>query len=252
MKKLYFISLINLLALLQVYAQVDQTLAKVNTTLASDRIFDDSKKTSDSINKNLIPLFGENEKTKKEKDKDVEFIVMCTKNFPTLLEASKFFADRGWEYLSESQLDTATYRFNLCYLLNPKNVDAYWGLGVVQFQKGELDLAANILKKGIMVDSTNSSLIVDLATVEISCYEKNTHADDLAAAHAHLAKAIDIDPGNVTAWQKRSETEYYLENFENAWDCIHSARLLDITKVDLIFVGKLALKMPDPKGIFKF
>lgn len=202
-------------------------------------------------NKYLLPLFGSVEKTAKEKATDRSFVEMCRKNFPNLNEASNFFADRAWEYLGESELDTAMYRFNLCYLLNEKNVDAYWGAGVICFQKGEFDQASKLLNKGIEIDSTNSSLIVDLAIVELSCFEKNNHQEDLVLAHGHLAKAIDIDPQNISAWIKRSEAEYYLENYENAWDCIHSARLLDITKIDLIYVEKLSAKMKDPKNIFK-
>jgi tetratricopeptide (TPR) repeat protein len=243
---------ISTIACISLQAQDDQALAKATTVQKAIRPIDE-KVTTDSItDKNLLPLFGETEKNTKEKEADRIFVGMCSKNFPNLIEASKFFADRGWEYLAEGELDTATHRFNLCYLLNAKNADAYWGLGVITFQKGDLDKAANILKKGVMADSTNSSLMVDLATVELSCFEKNNHQKDLAEAHDLLAKAIDLDPSNVLGWQKRSETEYYLENYENAWECIHSARLLDISKIDLIFVGKLSEKMKDPKGVFKF
>jgi tetratricopeptide (TPR) repeat protein len=240
------------LAYLPLLAQDGQAVAKANP-FASPASKNNNIKEADSVNnKNLIPLFGEIERTADEKKVDKAFVDMCAKNFPNLKEASKFFADRAWEYLAEGELDTATHRFNLCYLLNDKNADAYWGLGVITFQKGDLDKAAHILKKGVVADSTNSSLIVDLATVELSCFEKNNHQEDLISAHAYLAKALDLDPGNIIGWQKRSETEYYLENYDNAWDCIHSVRLLDIAKIDLIFVGKLAEKMKDPKGIFKF
>ena len=251
MKKNLLLLIINLISW-PIFSQEGQPIAKATSIEAGDNSHSAVKTDSQNLNKNLLPLFGEIKKSNKEVATDNSFIEMCKKNFPNLTEASKFFADRGWEYLAESELDTAMHRFNLCYLLNQKNMDAYWGIGVICFQKGELDNASRILKKGIEIDSTNSSLIVDLATVEITCYEKNNHNEDLILAHDHLAKAIDIDPGNISAWLKRSETEYYLENYENAWECIHSARLLDITKIDLNFAEKLNLKMKDPKEVFKF
>lgn len=251
MIKSVIILIISTIATQAVYSQDSQAIAKanpINTPAAAGE-----NRSSDSItNKNLIPLFGETEKTAKEKETDRVFINMCSKNFPNLKEASKFFADRAWEYLAEGELDTAIHRFNLCYLLNDKNADAYWGLGVITFQKGDMDKASYILRKGVAADSTNSALIVDLATVELSCFEKNNHHEDLVLAHSYLAKALDIDPSNIAGWQKRSETEYYLENYENAWECVHSARLLDLSKIDLVFVAKLAAKMKDPKDVFKF
>ena len=232
-------------------AQEGEAIAKANP-IKTTAVATENKSNDSVTNKNLIPLFGELEKTVGEKEADRIFINMCSKNFPSMKEASKFFADRAWEYLAEGELDTAIHRFNLCYLLNDKNADAYWGLGVITFQKGDLDKASYILKKGVVADSTNSALIVDLATVELSCFEKNNHQEDLALAHSYLAKALDLDPSNIAGWQKRSETEYYLENYENAWECVHSARLLDLSKIDLVFVAKLAAKMKDPQDIFKF
>lgn len=250
MKKSFFHIFLFILSK-PIFGQDNTTLAKVNPITTSDQVFV-SKNEVQIQNLHVLAFLGNENKPEKEKKTDKEFVEMCRKNFPNLVEASKFFADRGWEYVAEAELDTAMHRFKLCNLLNNKNIDAYWGAGVICFQNGEFDNASALLKKGIEIDSTNSSIIVDLATVELACYEKNTHLDDLQAAHNHLAKAIDIDPLNILAWLKRSESEYYLENFENAWDCIHSARLLDITKIDLIFVGKLNEKMKDPKNIFKF
>ncbi len=203
-------------------------------------------------NKYLLPLFGTLPKTNTEKAKDEEFVAMCKKNFNNLKEASQFFTDRGWDYITENEPDTAIHRFNLAYLLNPANAEAYWGLGVICYQRGEYDMASSILEKGMQADSSIADMVVDLAIVELSCYEKNRHQDDLLKAHRHLANAIEIEPSNISAWLKRAQAEYYLENYENAWECIHSARLLDHLKIDLIFLEKLNEKLIDPQGIYKF
>jgi tetratricopeptide (TPR) repeat protein len=235
-----------------VFGQENPILAQAKPEPNSDKVTVNREVEIKKVDKYLQPIIGKNQKTDRDKLIDKQFIDMCRKNFPNLNEASKFFADRGWEYLGETELDTAMHRFSLCYLLNQENVDAYWGAGVICFQKGDYDNAKIALDKGFQIDSTNASLLVDLATVEIVGYEKNNNSESLMVAHNHLAKAIDIDPLNILAWLKRSETEYYLENYENSWDCIHSARLLDISKIDLSFVEKLNGKLKDPKGLFRF
>jgi tetratricopeptide (TPR) repeat protein len=236
----------------QVFSQENTVLAQANSNSNTDKVVVSRQFDPVKLDRYLLPILGINERTAREVAIDKSFIEMCKKNFPNLNEASKFFADRAWEYLGESELDTAMHRFSLCFLLNQKNVDAYWGAGVICFQKGDFDNAKIALNKGFEIDSTNASLLVDLATVELNGYEKNLLPETLKLAHSHLEKAIDIDPLNILAWLKRSETEYYLENYENAWDCIHSAKLLDITKIDLIFAEKLNSKMKDPQGVFKF
>ena len=40
-------------------------------------------------------------------------------SFASAAEASTFFTTKGYEYLRENQPDTAAYRFNLAWLLNP-------------------------------------------------------------------------------------------------------------------------------------
>jgi tetratricopeptide (TPR) repeat protein len=235
-----------------VFSQDNTVLAQVNPAKNADKVIVKLETSVQQIDKYLIPILGINQKSAKEVANDKAFIEMCRKNFPNLNEASKFFADRAWEYLGESELDTAMHRFSLCYLLNQKNLDAFWGAGVICFQKGDFGNAKIALNKGFEIDSTNASLLVDLATVELNGYEKSLEPESLKIAHKHLEKAIEIEPINILAWLKRSESEFYLQNYENSWDCIHSARLLDITKIDLLFVEKLNAKLKDPQGVFKF
>ena len=99
------------------------------------------------INFSILPLFGEITKTETQKASDNRFLQECDRNFSSREDASKFFAERAWEYLSEGEQDTAIYRFNLAYLLNPKNVDSYWGLGVASYQQGRYDESARLLYK---------------------------------------------------------------------------------------------------------
>jgi Tfp pilus assembly protein PilF len=168
-----------------------------------------------------------------------------------LNEFVAFFAERAWEYVATARLDTATQRFNLISALDPNSVDAFWGLGVISFQRGDNDLAIRLLNKGLELDSTQSMMRVDYAIVKLDCYQKGQDCGTLDEVETELKHALAQDPKNANAWMKRCQVAYYKENYELAWTYFHEARMADILQLDLNFGSLLAAKMPDPKGIFK-
>lgn len=199
----------------------------------------------------ILPLFGELRKTSEQIDAELRFLNDCDKMFTTREEASDFFATRGWEYLQEGQLDTACYRFNLAYLLNDRNVDAYWGLGVVSYQRNELVQAEQILRKGVHLSPDNVPLMVDLATVELRHYTQIGEKGDLEEAHILLQNAVEIDDSYAPAHFGLATAKYYLQEFEGAWRHIHKGRRLDMSLLDIDLVNTLREKLPDPDGFFK-
>ncbi len=91
--------------------------------LASARTIDTNKTSETAIvvkNQHLIPFFGETSKSLEQIELEIKFLSECDQNFESRKEASKFFSDRGWNYLQDSELDTACYRFNLAWLLDNK------------------------------------------------------------------------------------------------------------------------------------
>jgi tetratricopeptide (TPR) repeat protein len=126
---------------------------------------------ADSQDVKFLPLFGSKKKAEEEMLNATEFLIKCDKSFKDRLDASKFFADRGWEYLNEGLLDTATYRFNLCFLLNQENVEAYWGLGSISYQKGNFEESTKLLR--ILPPSSwrviNQKEIVMILTMPSDC-----------------------------------------------------------------------------------
>ena len=197
-----------------------------------------------------LPLFGERAKTAAQIDKEIHFLNDCDRNFASRPEASTFFAARGWDYISNGQLDTAAHRFNLAWLLNDQNADAYWGLGVVCYQKNQLPIAIRMLKKGLAVDDSNSVLMTDLATVEIKRYQEKPDEEVLTDAETHLQRAVSFNP-NALSYQKLSIVYFLRANYPKAWDYFHQARQLDLSSLDLGFLNELLAKQPDPKGVFK-
>jgi lipopolysaccharide biosynthesis regulator YciM len=199
----------------------------------------------------ILPLFGEYTKTPQQKQQDERFFVSCDKAFGSRQEAAKFFAERGWEYLAEGEQDTAIYRFNLAYLLNPQNTDAYWGLGVVTFQQGKFDESARLLNRGLLLDPKNPILMVDVATVQINCFKEKRHCEDLEGAIGLLQKAVSLDSTNANTFLKLAVAEYHNQNFDGAWSALHRCRLLDLSMVDSDFLQELLSRREDPLGLFK-
>jgi tetratricopeptide (TPR) repeat protein len=210
----------------------------------------DSHQTDFQDNR-VLPLFGSKKKTDAQIMQEKKFLEQCDLHFSDRLDASKFFAERGWEYVSEGKLDTAIYRFNLCFLLNPANVDAFWGLGTVSYQQGKFEESSNLLQRGLFLAPQNSMLMVDVATVQISCFKEKRNCEDLEGALVLLNKSIQVDSLNANAFLKLSIAEYLQEHYEKSWEYMHKCRQLDLVFVDLLFIQDLLAKQPDPQGIFK-
>ena len=206
---------------------------------------------SDNQDIRYIPLFGSEKKAEEQMINSTKFLIQCDKSFKDRLDASKFFADRGWEYLNEGLLDTATYRFNLCFLLNKENSDAYWGLGSISYQKGRYEESTKLLRKSLKLSPKNSILMVDIATVQLACYKEKKNCDDIDYALRLLEISLQIDNTNANGWLKYSIAEYQLEHYEKAWEYLHKCRLLDISFVDTTYIQELLTKQTDPMGIFK-
>lgn len=199
---------------------------------------------------NILPLFGERTKTAGQIDQEIHFLNDCDRNFASRSEASAFFSTRGWDYITDGQLDTAAYRFNLSWLLDNKNVDAYWGLGVVCYQKDHLVDAIRMLKKGLMIADSNLVLLTDLATVEIKHFQQKQDKRTLDDAQTHLTQAVSLKP-NATAYQKLSLISFLRADYPKAWEYFHQAREIDLSQLDLTYLNDLLAKLPDPQGVFK-
>lgn len=198
-----------------------------------------------------LPLYGQKALSKKDQTELTQFVESCDASFGSRKEASDFFVERAWEYVGAGKLDTATYRFNLLHALNDQSVDAYWGLGVITFQRNNFPKAIEFLEKGLSLDTAQAILRVDLAVVQLSCYLKQMECGTLDGVEGHLAIALRQQPGYGMAWMKRAQVAYLQDRYAEAWTYLHTSRKLDITQLDISLGQLLAEKMPDPEGIFK-
>lgn len=172
-------------------------------------------------------------------------------SFASPAEASAFFANKGFEYLSENQPDTATYRFNLAWLLDSNNAEAYRGLGIVASAQPTPDAAIALLGTGLALAPTNSLLLSDLGTSHLIRYGQTKKKKDLTTGLELLQRATTLAPNNATAWQELARGLYYQEKYAEAWAAVHKGQSLSPGSLDFNLVSDLLAKQPDPQGTFK-
>jgi tetratricopeptide (TPR) repeat protein len=210
-----------------------------------------SKKPLELKDRRILPLYGGGTKTSDQIDEEIKFLSDCDKSFGSRAEASSFFSTRAWEYLQEGSLDTACYRFNLAHILNDKNVEAYWGLGVVCYQRENWVEAKRMLTKGVDISGSNVALLVDLSTVDLKLHAITNRQEDLDEARTLLEHAVQLD-STYALGQYNMALVYFNQNeLEKSWQHLHNGRKLDFGGINLDFVELLKAKLPDPQGFFK-
>ncbi len=210
-----------------------------------------SKKPLELKDKRVLPLYGGGTKSSDQIDEEIQFLSDCDKSFGSRAEASSFFSARAWEYLQEGSLDTACYRFNLANLLNDKNVDAYWGLGVVCYQRENWVDAKRMLTKGVNINGSNVPLLVDLSTVDLKLYAITNRQEDLDEAKSLLEHAVGLDSTYALGQYNMAMVHFNRNELEKSWEHLHKGRMLDFSGLNLDFVELLKAKLPDPQGFFK-
>lgn len=172
-------------------------------------------------------------------------------SFASAAEASTFFSTKGYEYLSENQPDTAAYRFNLAWLLNQQNADAYHGLGIVASAQPTPDAAIGLLAKGLALAPASAPMLSDLGISYLIRYGLTKKKKDLTAGMDLLQRATTLDPANAVAWQQQARGLYYQEKYPEAWAAVHKGQALNVSSLDFSLISDLQAKLPDPQGIFK-
>ena len=200
----------------------------------------------------LLPLYGGLSPAQAQQAVGPAVLADIDRSFPSRAEASKFFSTKGYEYLLEKQPDTAAVRFNLAWVLDPKNPDAYRGLAVLLNQRqGAPTEVQALLLQGLAVAPTDSHLLTDAATMTIDRFVQSKKKKDLTQAADYVQRALLADPNNADAWQTQARVRYYQEDYAGAWEAVHKGQNLNMTSLDFNFISDLKDKLPDPQGTFK-
>ncbi|MHC2992515.1 hypothetical protein OB13_13310, partial [Pontibacter sp. HJ8] len=147
----------------------------------------------------VLPMFGNIARTEAEQKSDEKFLTSCDKSFTSRTEASNFFMERGWEYFNEGQIDTAVYRFNLAWLLNPDNANTYWAFGLIENSKGNTETAIGLYERALTYQPKNSLLLSDIAASYLKLYSADKKKKNLKKTVAYLDQSMAADARNAYA-----------------------------------------------------
>ena len=251
-KRVRIIKVLSLLLWLPlgVIAQSEHLMSSARS-VDTGKVRVDSERMTGSKDVSTLPLFGEQPKTGEQIEWEIRFLNECDQTFNNRAEASQFFSTRGWDYLTEGQLDTAVNRFNRAWLLNDKNSDSYWGLGVISYQQGKLPQSIRLLRKGLEVADTNAVLMTDLATVQLKYYKESPDQALLDEAVFWLNRSLEHDSTDANTYIRLSWANYVQGQYAPAWEYLHKARLTDLSSIDPAYLKELLAKAPDPQGVFR-
>ncbi len=108
----------------------------------------------------LLPEYGNVQKNKQQLAADSAFLKEATKE-ETAEKASEMMVQLGFKHLNQGDRQTAMYRFNQAWLLNPQNAGAYWGFGSVYFSFQDYKNAIAQYNKGLKLDPRNKDIVRD-------------------------------------------------------------------------------------------
>lgn len=200
----------------------------------------------------LAPLYGGATPTQAQALVGPAVLADVDRSFPSRPEASQFFSTKGFQYLLENQPDTAIVRFNLAWVLDPKNPDPYRGLAVILNQRQAPPAEVQgLLQQGLAVAPTNSNLLTDATTMVVERFLQTKKKKDLTEAAGYAQRAVLADANNANAWQAQARVRYYQEDYAGAWEAVHKAQNLNMSSLDFTFISDLKEKLPDPQGKFK-
>ena len=201
----------------------------------------------------LQPLYGGLTAAQAQQAVGAAVLADVDRSFPSRAEASKFFSNKGFEYLQENEPDTATVRFNLAWVLDPKNPEPYRGLAVLLSRRPDAapEAVQALALQGLAVSPTNGPLLTDVANLTLARYETSKKKKDLQQAADYAQRALLADSTNANTWQTQARIHYYQENYTEAWKDVRKGQSLSLTSLDFQFLTELMAKMPDPEGKFK-
>jgi tetratricopeptide (TPR) repeat protein len=197
-----------------------------------------------------LPLFGGLTPEAAQQLVGAAFLQSADQSFKSRTEASQFFARKGYEYLTEGQADTARYRFNLAWVLDPKNPEPYRGLGLLVASSAP-DEALGLFGQALALNPNNAQLLTDMGASYLLRYETSKKPKDLKLAEEQLRKALAADANSAYAWQQLAWVQLRQENYPAAWESLHKSRALDFSGIDFELITQLKEKLPDPQGLFK-
>ncbi len=184
---------------------------------------------------------------------DQKFIASAIKAAGSKEAAARIEITRGWKQLKQGDLEVAIQSFTHAYVLDPKNVEVYWGLGNAMTQQGKFAAASTYYERAIKIEPQNPKLMADMGLSQTYSAFKSTPKPEEQAKLAKDAmrwfdNAEKIDPNRPVIYAHRAIALYMLGNYAEAWKNVEKAEALERTSVDPAFLADLTAKQARPES----
>jgi len=201
-------------------------------------------------NVNELPLFGETQKSPDAVAADQRFVDSAVKAVGSKETAARMATFRGWQHLKQGDTEVAIQSFNQAYLLQPDNVEVYWGLGVATTQQGKFDIAVRLFQRAIAIEPDNARLLSDIGLAHTRAAVGSTQdpfeqSRRLQGALPWFDAAEKLDPNYALIYANRAITLHLLGRYAEAWANIDKAQALNRASVDTVLIAELTNKIPE-------
>ena len=167
-------------------------------------------------NINLLPEYGNVQKTKVQLDEDNEFVQSTLKLDTTSRKASDHLIRLGFTYLYRGDLETAMRRFNQAWLLDNTNADVYWGYGAIYMTFGDQESAIKQYDKGLTINPKSANILTDKATIYMVNFEHGGSEDNIKQALQLFNQSYSIDATTQNTLFKLSICYFLISDCTNA------------------------------------
>lgn len=188
-------------------------------------------KTNKNIN--ILPMYGEIEKTEEQKKADKEFIEETIKLAGNRENAFKKVIDIAWKFSNENKLDESMKRFNQAWLLDSENPEVFMGFGVVVARSGDLDRSIEFFNEGLNMSPNNKlkgEIFFNLGTT-FFYKSKNVHNLKeknifLEGSNKYYEEAVLKNQNKSYYYSSWAWTLYELGEYEKCLEIVNEAKKL--------------------------
>ncbi len=196
----------------------------------------------------LLPKYGSLPKSDALKEADAAFLADIDKQYHGERgKASEDAAARGWQYLSQRNVETAMRRFNQAWLLNNNNGIAIWGMAAAEGSLGNFDESLKLFTEAERLVGDNINFSVDYA--RSLGFAGAALKDDqlLKFAYNRFQRNYERAPDNTLNLQNWAITLAAVGRYSEAWQKV---KLAESTPsgghLDPKFLADLQSHLPRP------
>lgn len=154
------------------------------------------------------------------------------------MNLAKDLFDLGWQSFKQGDLDTALKEFDRAVNTDPNFAPGYFSRAYIYSVQNKSELAIENDQKSVEKYPQYSHFCRNLGLDLLKSGKPN-------AAFAMLKKVIEIDPANGDAHVNMARYYFEMKDYTNCWKHIVLAEKRK-AKIDPLFLGGLAAKMPRP------